>query len=318
MTKALIVIFHNNSFNQSPLWRILWGYFKKELLYWKGTFDKLYLVDNNFHFNAEDRRFLDKNGFNYRIDKFNTSVDEALNKVFKLVEEDNFLLIHSDTFIYRKEFIKDNFEMLKETNAVVILDNSGKKISDKFPILKENENRSERARFCNYLWFGRTEDMRKVELKFEPFGEYTDCASYVTEQLLSLPNFKFIELRDDRSNIILEGKEINKFQWLEGGGKLWGQGFPLDLGYYHVRNFSNGFFLINELVNLKESYDRWKAAMPLSEILRILVWEKAIADASEQELNVEDVLRDLGVNQEIWTNYLEEFHNFYKWIKNGN
>lgn len=310
--KALICIFHNNSFNYQPTyWRILWEYFKTELLLWKGTFDKLYLVDNGFGFNEDDKDFLRTNGFNYHIEKITgISVEDGLNRIFEKVKEEYFLLIHSDTFIYRKEIIEQGFKDLSEHDVVTIFDGSGKKLSDKYPILAENQYRKERARFCNYLWFGKMSDMNSISCDFTCTKQYPECASYISEQLLA-KGVKVKELRDDRSNILLNGSQITKTQWLDDPSKEWGKDFPLDLGYHHARNFSNGLEVVNDFYNLKESYARRKSIMPLTEILRILAWEKSIANKVNMEFNVDDVIHDLGISKEAWANYLAEFKKFY-------
>lgn len=314
MSKALIVVIHNNSFNFSPLWRILWEYFKLELLLWKGTFDKLYLVDNCFGFNESDKDFLRLNGFNYHIEKIvNISVEDGLNRIFEKVKEDTFLLIHSDTFIYRKEVIEHGFDALRTYDVATIFDGSGKKLSDKFPIMRENKYRSERARFCNYLWFGKMKDMRAISCDFTVSYTYGECASYITEQLLER-NVKVHELQDDRSNILYDGSSITRVQWLDTPDKLWSNTYPLDLGYYHVRNFSNGFEVVNDFHNNKPSYDGRKAMIPKSEILRILAWEKMIANKINEKFAIDDVIHDLGIGLDGWNNYLKEFKSFHSFL----
>ena len=54
--------------------------------------------------------------------------------------------------------------------------------------------------------------------------------------------------------------------------------------------------------------------MPLTEILRILAWDKVIADKAGSELNVDEIVTDLGVSPEEWNNYLTEFKKFHKYI----
>lgn len=318
MKRSLATVFCNYTYHDRYFSKILWEYFKKELRLWAGTFDHLYLIDSDFDFSPDDIDYIKSLGIELSVFRtHNLNAGQNLTFIVKQVQEEALLLIHPDMIIYDKTVINRGFYDLESgTDTVAIFDGSGKKLSDRFPLMEENQFRTERRRFCNYLWFQRNEWFKRIpDLDFEPvgkFGDYIEATSYVTEKLLEM-GVKVIELRDDRSNILMDIKpfKIAKLQWSDPQTKEWGKDYPLRLGYYHVRNGNGGAELVNEFQNIRYSYERRKKTMPLTEMARLLGWYQLIADVAKMPVAITPVVNDLGIETKDWDEYMREFYKFH-------
>lgn len=310
MSKALIVVFYGAGNDPDSLFRTIWKPFAKGFKKYEQYIDKVYLIGNQYIFTPQEIADISIPCTRLHID---VSAAKAIDKAFEIVGEDQFLLIHPDTIIYNSEIVKKGFEYLDEYDHVAIFDGSGKPLYQTYDIFKENELRGNRCRFCNYLWFGNTRQITGIpNMTFEEKPDYPEACSFLTEKLMER-GVKVKELRDDRSNIILDyiPGEITKSQWLDAPEKIWGRENPLDLGYYHIRNFNQGPELLKFFHENKKNYEVRIDPIPRWEVMRLLMWAQELGD-----LDVSEILKDREVDLSKWSEYTEAFRTYYPWIQN--
>jgi len=302
MKKALIVVFYNSPFEPCSLFRTIWRSWITCFLKYADQIDHLYLIDNGYHFLPEELRQIP---IPYTVKEVQCSAAKAIDEAFPLIQEDMFLLMHPDTVIYDSLVVKQGFDSLVDYDLAAIFDNSGKPLYKTYPLFQANAERGVRSRFCNYLWFGKTQQIKDIpQMTFEESSEYPEAASYISEKLMER-NIRAKELRDDRSNILFEEGHIRMLQWLD----VTDQTCPLHLGYYHIRNFNEGPLLIDNFEHHREAYEDKKKIMPQTEFLRVLMWAKTLGN-----LPTDRIIDDLHISQILWKEYENAFRFFHKEI----
>lgn len=244
---------------------------------------------------------------------------EHFNRVIPKIEEENLLLLDSDTLIYDPTIVKDGFDRLSEYDCSAILDNSGQaNLEEKYPILRANDKRDTRQRITPYLCFIKTNLLRGKD--FTPVGGRFDSMGKITDQLLA-SDIKLHEMRDDRSTVRLkEDGTITQSTWLDGQGFDWSEpvNAPIKLGYYHLRNSTLGVCLLNEYKHDRQAYEHRKEITPPSEMWRVMAWqwiydEKA-SELARWESDFDAVLDDYGLSRGVWDKYIRGFYNYHQWL----
>ncbi len=309
MTRALAVVFYGAGSDPDSLFRTIWRPWVNTVKKYAHFIDRIHLVGNFYEFTAEELALLP---IPYTIEYCTLPAALAVDCAVKNVTEDQFLLIHPDCIIYNPDVVKRGFDLLDEYDCAAIFDGSGKPLYQEYALFKENENRGNRCRLCNYLWFGKTQTILSIpNWTFEEqLPEYSEAASLLTEQLMKR-NARIQELQDDRSNIVLDmiPGQITSSQWVDSPDKKWGREHPLHLGYYHIRNFNQGPELLKFWNTDRASYTSRIAPIPRWELLRILMWSETLG-----KLDMRPILDDLHVDYMQWEEYKKQFLHYHDWI----
>ena len=321
MTKCILVAFHPGCFNPSGHYRVYEDAWMKCWSRWAHLFDKVYLIDHNWDFDPS--KLSDK----FQLFTVKKSHWDNLKEIIPQIKEDWILMMDCDTLFY------DGQEMSRLLNSpdfamidlAAILDGSGGvDLSKKYPEMAPNKYRGERRRIAPYLCFIKTELMKKTSMDFSPYhsgqNDWRDSFGKWTEEVLDFSP-TFLELPDDRTTLRLEKNgTISKDSWLDGPGYKWSE--PLDApqryGYYHIRNFSLGLYLVNTFFHDRVNYEKAKRITPFSEALRVLTWLYVVADAAKTPLAIfpiTDVIDDFGVSIKTWNNYWSKFKDYHSWVK---
>lgn len=240
-----------------------------------------------------------------------------LNTLTEMVEEDSILYLDPDILVYDPEVINKGFEALENYDVAGILDNSATlPLENKFDLFKPNKNRGVRRRFTPYMTFIKTDLVKGLD--FTPVAGKYDSMGYLTHEVMK-KGANYFEFEDDRNTLRLEKDgTMTKDTWLDGSPYLWSTPHDKikDLGYYHVRNSSVGLSMLKEFKSDHSAYERRKATMPFSEVIRLLSWQYLYDELSGEDWRVEyePVLNDLGVSGEMWNSYIQELHNYYPWL----
>jgi hypothetical protein len=294
MTKALIVPFFHYYGTSEEISLSLFNFFLKYLFWWKDRFDKIYIIDSG--------GFIPEVDFLTIIKVPRRSHWENLNDVLSEIKEDCFLLVDSDTIIYRPSTIDDIFKKIEKNHIVSILDNSGgKNLESKYKFLRKNKNRDYRRRFAPYLFACRTNFFRKLDkFDFTPTGGdgWTDSMGIITDRLLSFePTIE--ELPDDRTTIYYNDGENKVSQWLDSPEYNWSKTNNPNYGYYHLRNAGGALFGLNSYLLQNEAWDKFKEITPINELYRLLTWAHFITG------------KDIPI---VPDSYINKYKKIYKWL----
>lgn len=269
---------------------LLYDFFLLQAKQWSCFVDRILVIDSGCQLTKK----IDK------LEIFTKGPDshwENMNQAIRISPEDEIVLLDSDMVIYDPMVIARGFEDLKEYDCVGIFDGSGGVDMNKYEIMRENENRFERRRFCPYLFFLNRSALRP-NFDFTPRGGdlWTDSMGTITEQVLE-DGKRVKELQDDRATISLEDDGgITSCQWLDSPPKKWALDEDPNLGYYHIRNFGGGLkFLIGEPFG----------AVPGREARRLLAWATVVA-------------KRVGYTNipPLDPTYLLKFQAYHHWLEN--
>lgn len=277
--------------------QLLWRFFLLHCNKWSKYVDKIYIIDSGCNLDPSDNPRIEI------IRKPPASHWENINEAIRRVPDGNILLLDSDIIIYDPEVIARGFKDLDEYDGVGIFDSSGGLSMSNYELMRENENRFERRRFCPYLFFLRKGALRP-DFDFTPRGGefWTDSMGTVTEQLLA-DGKKIKELQDDRATISLEDDgRITSLQWLDTPPKKWALDEHLNLGYYHIRNFGGGLKIFN-----RGAFDE----VPGREARRLLTWVVVLGEKVKDQALLEKYRFVFG-NE--FSEYLKEFKKYHSFL----
>lgn len=317
MTQACIVPFFKYEPAQRGNYKILFKYFVKHLAIWAKTIDHLYLIDSGCGLDVEDQKILDGLVKNTVYHIGSNSHWSNLNNHIPLIQESKFMLIDSDTIISDSNVVSDIFEKLDEYDIVSMTDGSGGvDLFQTYPVFAANEFRDHRRRFAPYLFAARTQFFKNIgAFDFTPAPpgpNWTDSMGTISQQLLA-QNPKFYELPDDRTSIYYIDGEHKTAAFLDNNNFKWSQTIPNDYGYYHVRNFNGGLYLVESRALNPKAYQHAKSIMPRQEAMRLLGWLWVMADTAYRA-EIVAVVQDFGVSETDFNAYLKAFTEFHKWI----
>ncbi len=325
MNRATIVSFYQYTpRGMTNHYRNFFEYFKKTLEVWGKEVDKVYLVDQDWHFTDKDREDLKRLTNDFEIME---SVEQGHHWVqfFNLlprVKEENVMMMDNDTFIYERGLVDKHFRMLEEGyDLVSMFDGSGgmhERIWERFPFLKERGY----ARLGPYLCFIKRHLLSGLDFApqyYKP-NTYIEALDYRTgdndwldsfgEATLKIlaqnPKVAFIE--DDRTSLFFYADHSVKPAYEQP-----------QTGSYHLRNWNLGLHLINEKKNNGESYEHFKAITPIQESLRLLGWlwvlsEKVNKLSDALRTDILGIVLDYGANEQEWSEFISKFKELHRWI----
>jgi len=326
MNRATIVSFYQyQPQGLTQYYRTFFEHFKKSLKVWGKEVDKIYIVDQDWHFTDKDKADLKELTNDFEIME---SVNQGhhwvqFHDLLPRVKEENVMIMDNDMFIYKKGFIDSKFKLIEEEGyeLVSMFDGSGGMrglIWDKFPQLKEKEY----IRIGPYLSLIKRKYLDGLDFapKYYEEGTYIPEIDYKTVKgdwldsfgeatikiLAQKPKMTFIE--DDRTSLFFfPDHGISKA--FEGQ----------NTGCYHIRNWNLGLHFINERRNIRQNYDHFRSITPIQECFRVLGWLWVLADASgTMDSNLQEdalqVVRDYGATNEEWYEFIKQFKELHPWI----
>ena len=264
MSKAVIIPFFHFNGTSKETSRSLFTYFLKHLKTWRDEVDTVYIIDSG--------DFIPETEGITIIKKPRQSHWQNLNEVMNTIKEDKFIIMDSDTIVYKEDVVAEIFKDLDRYHIVSILDSSGD-LNHK--PLEENEYRGKRNRLCPYLFGCQTSYFRMIDFDFtpQPAEGYVDSMSEITDKLFSLrPKFK--ELPDDRWTLYYNNGDFNWFNFSMDESKKWYT--KQDLGYYHLRNTGGALFMCESFLKQNEAWDKIVEITPKDELIRLLSWAEVV------------------------------------------
>lgn len=318
-SKACIVPFFRYEPSSRGSYKVLFKFFLRHLKTWAGEIDHLYFIDSGPCLSASDKVELDAIVKNTVWTINHQSHWGNLNKYIPQIKEDLFMLIDSDTIISDKNIVKSIFEQLSDDKEIVsITDGSGGiPVFDQFSAFAANENRDVRRRFAPYLFAARSDLFKRIgSFDFTPTTgvNWTDSMGTVTQQLLTL-NPVFSELPDDRTTLYYIDGEYKEIAFLDGPQFEWSSRTKNDYGYYHVRNFNGGLYLVETKALDRKSYDHARSIMPRQEAFRLLGWLWIMNPDETYRNEILSIAEDFGVGSSEFTEYISAFCEFHKWLE---
>jgi hypothetical protein len=310
MTKACVLVFFQYFPRTGNQYKTQSTVFFNQVKRWANQINTFYIASGNWQFN-----WTPPNSVFYNEDM--QSHWHYLNTLTSMVTEDSVLYLDPDILMYDPSVIERGFKALETNDVAGILDNSATLPLEKlYNIFNPNENRGVRRRFTPYLTFAKTELFKGLD--FTPVPDKYDSMGYLTNEVMK-KHINYFEFEDDRNTLRLEKDGlITKDTWLDGSPYLWSipHDKTKDLGYYHVRNSSVGLSMLNEFQFDRPAYERRKAIMPFSEVMRLLAWQWIYDEAAGENWATKytPVLNDLNVSPEVWKNYIDQIHQYYPWI----
>ena len=303
MTYAAIIPFFDYGQGNN---HILWKFFQLHCKKWIHLFDKVYVVDSGC--NLHELGVLPELQANPKLEIIKKPAQshwQNMNELIREAKEESILLLDSDTIIYDWEKLHSliKFYEAGEYQAMGMFDGSGGVDMSQYPIMRENEYRFERRRFCPYFFLLQKKALRP-DFDFTPRGgeNWTDSMGTVTEQMLE-DKVRIFELPDDRSTISLEDTgDITHVQWLDTPPKKWAMKENPDKGWYHVRNFGGALKIIK---------DKEFGAVPGREARRLLAWAYAMADKAEIPVAI---FQSVDVEVDVWNKYYEAFKEYHSFL----
>jgi hypothetical protein len=322
MTKAICMVWHRCVPHRNEHYQTLFDAWYKCWQRWGRYFDKVYIIDSDWGFEPiSDPKFtIIKRQPDLHWNHFNAAIP--------IIKGETILFMDNDMLIYDPSWVRStmfNF-MENKYDIAAIFDNSGTDIHQQFPLMAANHNRDVRRRFALYFFMVRRMLLNQLEtVDFSPKqiddDKHLDSAGQLTIDLLAL-NPKVMEIPDDRTTLrINDDLSTNKDSWLDGPGFQWSE--PLDqasyLGYYHLRNFGRGLYLVDTFCDDQEAYQQQKQIMPRSEALRLLGWlwqvDKIAGKLDEWQHEIIAVVRDLGIPDYIWDTYMRDWEDYHRWVR---
>lgn len=317
MSKACIVPFFRYEPSARGSYKVLFKYFLKHLKIWSKEIDHLYFIDSGDCLDASDKEQLNLIVKNTVYNPGISSHWHNLNKHIPLIKEDMFMLIDSDTIISSAEVVNNIFKQLHNFDIVSMTDGSGGvDLFKNFSAFAANEFRDVRRRFAPYLFACKTDLFKRIgPFDFTPATgtNWTDSMGTVTRQLLTLDP-KILELPDDRGSIYYIDGKHQSAPFLDGPQFKWSQNIPNDYGYYHVRNFNGGLYLVETKALNKSAYDHARSIMPRQEAFRLLGWLWTMTDSDAYRNEIISVANDFAVDQKSFVEYIDAFSNFHSWL----
>lgn len=317
MSNACIVPFFKYEPSARGKYKILFNYFVRHLRLWASKIDHLYIIDSGSGLNSNDKTILNSICNNTVYSVGADSHWGNLNKFLPMIKEDKFLLIDSDTIISDAAFVDRLFANLDTCDIVSMTDASGGiDVFKQFPIFDANKYRDVRRRFAPYLFACKTEFFKKIgTFDFTPLTgtAWTDSMGAVTTQLLQL-NPSFIEIPDDRGSIYYIDGEHKTSAFLDNSRFEWSQNHKNNYGYYHIRNFNGGLYLVESRALNRKAYDHAKSIMPRQEAFRLLAWLWLMTDDEAYKAEIFSVAADFGVNSSEFLLYIASVTEFHDWV----
>lgn len=314
MTRAVIVPFFKYQPSQRNVYKALERCFLKCLSIWAKEIDHLYIIDSGWN--------VDISAFNQKIRTtvFRSPVNshwDNLNMFVPQISEDFFLTIDNDTIIYQEGTVDAIFSKLASNDICSMTDNSGGMQLDKaFSFLQANQYRDTRQRFTPYLFACRNSFFQQIApYDFTPLPQpvWSDSMGQISKQLLTLQP-RIAELPDDRSTLyFLNPKEFGSTPFLDSYTYEWSKDCPKKYGYYHIRNFSGGVYLVETRTTDKNSYHRAQSIMPRQEAFRLLAWLWYINDQVQGDII--SIVQDYHVQPKDFQEYLDAFLDFHSYLR---
>lgn len=317
-SRAVLVPFGKYPYPQSDHYKILEDFFLKHLISWAKYIDHLYLIDSG--------------GWNINQEKFNQLIPttifkfpnlnihwDNLNACVPKVQENKVMIIDNDTVFYNPEVVNTIFQSLDNFDITSLLDNSGGMALDKqFSQLQPNQYRDTRQRFAPYLFACRNNLLKNIPLNFTPLQgtRWSDSMGPVTEELFKL-NPRIMELEEDRSSLYFRKDGNHQASSnLDSPNFLWSEICPKNLGYYHIRNWNGGPYLVESRLYDYKTFQYQKSIMPQQEALRLLGWLWCMTSKQDTiyKQEIDKTVLECGITLSEWQNYLIEFKQFHFWI----
>ena len=140
---AIVVNFKNSvpTPETTDYFRVLFGYFLQNLNLWVDEYDRVYVIDSDWHFNQNEKdKFLAATNGKGIIVKANpnTPYMTSFKQVLPYIMEDKVLFMHEDTIIHKKGFVKKIFDDLDKFDIVSAFETIGTltdKINEKWPVM---------------------------------------------------------------------------------------------------------------------------------------------------------------------------------------
>lgn len=321
MSNAIVVNFKNSvpTTQTSEFFKVLFGYFLQNLNLWVDEYDRVYIIDSDWHFNQEERDALNKatNGKNVIVQANpNTPYMTSFKETLPLIQEDKVLFMHDDTIIHKKGFVKNIFDNLDQFDVVSAFEQIGTltdRINKKWPVMNGYSN------FATAL-FGF-----KLNL-LDPFDEFEDEASYYYDTGTKIPELDYTTVDGDwvetlgRTSIRLLGEGVKVLQIPQDKSYLYFQTPPAveingNPEWHHVRNgIEAARMLTNKNYGWPEQYKADLEPPIIAENLRKLAWfwianQNPYFNVPEEKII--EVLKDIGIKGDDWNSYLEEFKKFH-------
>jgi len=247
-----------------------------------------------------------------------TSHWENMNFAIPQIMEDKLLLLDGDTVFSKKSVVQGIYEDLDIHDIVSLTDNSGGiDLFNEFDVFRANKYRGLRRRFAPYLFACKTQLFKQIgSYDFTPLSgvRWTDSMGWISKQLLDLnPTFK--ELPDDRTSLYYrEDGQHQQAAFLDEPSFEWSSTTQNDYGYYHVRNWNGGLYLVETKSLDTLAYQHARSIMPQQEALRLLAWLYIMSsDIYQQEIRV--VAQDFRVEEAKFLAYIEQFRDFHSWSR---
>src|SRR3990167_2490868 len=318
MSRACIVPFFRYEPSMRGSYKYLFRYFAKHLKLWCSKIDHLYLIDSGPGLSPDDLKILD--GLT-KITVYQAKPDSHwanLNTYLPKISESKFILMDSDTIFSSPDAVDEIFNQLDDYDVVSMTDGSGGvDLFETYSEFAANSNRGSRRRFAPYLFGCRTEFFKKIgDFDFTPItgAKWTDSMGTITNQLLEQKP-RFLELPDDSTTIYyLDGGKHMSWGNLDGSGGSWCEDGPTDYGYYHVRNFNGGLYLLATKALHSAAYINAISIMPQQEALRLLGWLWIISGNAEYQNEILGVAMDFKVSAEDFYKYMEAFTAYHLWV----
>lgn len=327
MENGVVVLWHHyHPRGRSNFYRLQFEYFKRWLEKWKDEFGTLHLVDSEWNFSTDDLKDLDRiMGERYKIWPFGDGHQWThFRRIVPQLTEENIMLLDNDFFLYKQGLIKKAFDQLNSGKKVVsMFDGSGgmgEVLWERFPYLKEKGYRR-LSPPCMFIKRELLLDVNFDPMNYEPGtfipelnyttkeGDWLDAFGEAMVKVLSKVNEDEVEfIPNDFSSLFLyEDGSINIDKREE-----------YDCGYYHLRNSSWGFSIVNERKGgtfPDSAYQQRFKIMPISEGIRLLAWAWVLGESNEEFKNgIMEVVKDFKVSEEKWFDYLTQFKEFHNWI----
>lgn len=330
MSNVLIVPFYYDGSYDSQRYRLLFDFFKVQSWRWADVFDCLYLGDSGWNLTDQDRAFLDRTFKRVCIVQNEprphwTNVRYAL-EVAARDDVKTVCLMDSDTILYDGSLIVEKMRSIEDgtCDVVAITDGSGgRNIGDSIPQFRENEFRAERRRLAPYLLMARRSLLDGLDFAPRPHcTKWTDSFGQATVDIMR-QSACLDELEDDRCTLYLQPDgTITASTNLDGPPYLWST--PLDkrksLGYHHVRNFGAGVRWLDEFYLDRSAFDREMGTTPPTEFFRLLGWCWVLSAACRRVDDpifdeIVEVVNHAGVTVDTWRGYVNEWPEYYEWVK---
>ena len=325
-SRSVIIPFHRYQPHVGEAYRVLFEYFLKNLPIWADEFDKLYLIDSDMNFTEEDLARVKAIKPNTVICKKEIDGSQwvQFHWIIPQISEDNMLFIDHDLIINKKGVVEGWFKAIDEGyDFVGSFDSSGglrEQIHNRFPFMKEHDF----TRMGSYYFILTKKLLAKTgKPDFTPVynqeglnipelnytmtkDDWMDSFGMFTIKMLNFdPKIKIIE--DPRDSIyLIDDKIVKDIQT------------PKNLGYYHIRNANLANYIMSSRNGYPEQYTGGLTNNP-RELLRLLAWSQimseTIPDTHQRSLiqcGRVNVLKDMEVDLEIWSDYMIEFRKYHQ------